>query len=329
MGKEPRVSVVVTTYNQAPFIASTLESVFAQSRQADEVIVVDDGSTDETPERIAPYRDRIVLLRQPNQGVARSRNAGIQRAGGELLAFLDGDDLWEAEKLALQIAAANAHPDSGLIAVDGVQFTDAGIMRQSLFPAQIASLFVGDAESVSLDVSRQLLEENVIWTTSQVMIPARVLKAVGLSDPEFSLVNDWDLYLRIAEQYPVTFLHRRLTRWRYHERSASGPTFLRELRWGEDSIRMLARHVRQVPGERRRAVRAALRSRVFMTAEAAYNRTKPGQRELGLSCLWRLLRWSRVSAAPAMFLLAAYSPAWLTRPLGRLARAALRVVRST
>ena len=328
MGKHPRVSVVVTTYNQAPFIASALESVFAQTRPADEVIVVDDGSTDETPQRMALYRDRIVSLRQPNQGVACSRNVGIQRARGELLAFLDGDDLWEPEKLARQIVAAGAYPDAGLIAVDGVQFTDAGIMRQSLFPAQIARLFADGAVSVSVDVSRHLLRENVIWTTSQVMIPARVLKTVGLSDPEFRLVSDWDLYLRIAEHYPATFLRHRLTRWRYHETSASGPARLRELRWGEDSIRMLAKHVRRADGDRRRAVRAALRSQVFMTAEAAYDHTKPGQRELGLGCLWRLLRWSLVSVAPAMFLLAAYSPAWLTRSLGRMARAVLRVRRS-
>ena len=241
---------------------------------------------------------------------------------------LDGDDLWEPEKLARQIVAAGAYPDAGLIAVDGVQFTDAGIMRQSLFPAQIARLFADGVESMSVDVSRHLLRENVIWTTSQVMIPARVLKTVGLSDPEFPLVNDWDLYLRIAEHYPATFLRHRLTRWRYHETSASGPARLRELRWGEDSIRMLAKHVRRADGDRRRAVRAALRSQVFMTAEAAYDHTKPGQRELGLGCLWRLLRWSLVSVAPAMFLLAAYSPAWLTHSLERMARAALRGLRS-
>jgi len=142
------------------------------------------------------------------------------------------------------------------------------------------------------------------------------------------LVNDWDLYLRIAERYPLTFIRRRLTRWRYHERSASGPARLRELRWGEEGIGMLAKRLKQTPRNRRSAVRAALRSQVFMTAQAAYYRTTPEQPEVGLKCLWRLLPWTRVSPAPVMFLLGAYSPAWLTRLVGHLASALLRSHRS-
>jgi GT2 family glycosyltransferase len=328
MSQDPKVSVVITTYNQAPYIGLALETVFAQTLQPDEVVVVDDGSTDETAERIAPFRDRIVYLRQSNQGVAHARNSGIRRARGDLLAFLDGDDLWEPEKLALQVAAASEHSNSGLIAVDGVQFAAAGIMRESMFPTPIAGLFNGGAESVSLDASQYFLRENVIWTTSQVMIPARVLDTVGLSDPQLALVSDWDLYLRIAERYPVTFVPRRLMRWRYHEASASGPAILRELRWGEEGLRMLAKHVQEVSGDRRRIVRAALRSQVFMLTQAAYYRAEAGQRELGLRYLWRFLPWSRVSAAPVAFLLAAYSPAWLKRWLARVARTALKVRRS-
>ena len=328
MHQQPRVSVVITTYNQASYIGPALESVFAQTRQPDEVIVVDDGSTDETPEKIAPYRDRIVYLRQPNQGVAQARNSGVRAAQGELLALLDGDDLWEPDKLALQVMAARANPGSGLIAVDGVQFAEAGLTRESLFPPPIASLFAGKEESVSVDASRYLLRACVISTTSQVMIPARALETAGLSDPRLALVSDWDLYLRIAERYPMTFVRRQLTRWRYHERSASGPDLLREMRWGEDGVRMLAKHVQLAARERRGLVRAALRSQVFMTAQAAYYVAEAGQREVGLRALRRLLAWNRVSAAPAAFLLAAYSPTWLKRSLGGMARTALKVGRS-
>ena len=328
MRQVPQVSVVITTYNQAPYIGPALESVFAQTLQPDEVVVVDDGSTDETAERIAPFRDRIVYLRQSNQGVAEARNSGIRRARGEFLAFLDGDDLWEPEKLALQVAAACKHSTSGLIVVDGVQFSAAGILRESMFSTPIANLFNGGEETISIDASPYFLRENMIWTTSQVMIPASVFDTVGLSDPQLALVSDWDLYLRIAERYPVTFVPRRLMRWRYHEASASGPAVLRELRWGEDGLRMLAKHLRQASGDRRRIVRAALRSQVFMLTQAAYYRAEAGQRELGLRYLWRFLPWSRVSAAPLAFLLAAYSPAWLNRWLGRVARTVLKVSRS-
>ncbi len=324
LGPPPRLSVVVTTYNQAPYIGPALESVFAQTRQPDEVIVVDDGSTDETPERIAPYRDRLVYVRQSNQGIAGSRNTGIRRAQGELLAFLDGDDLWEPEKLAVHVAAASAHPDSGLVVVNGVEFGETGLTRQSLFPMAIAPLFDGGAETVSVDASRYFLRICLVATTSQVLIPARVLEAVGLSDPALAVVSDWDLYLRIAERYPVTFVDRRLTRWRYHERSASGPESLRELRWGEDGVIMFAKRVREAPGERRKVVCAALRSQLFRTAQEAYYVAEVGQREAGLGALRRLLRWSRFSVAPAAFFLAAHSPAWLRSRLGGLARRVLK-----
>ncbi|TMK77507.1 MAG: glycosyltransferase family 2 protein [Actinobacteria bacterium] len=327
MGQRPSVSVVITTYNQASYIGAALESVFAQTLPPDEVIVVDDGSMDDTPGRIAPYRDRLVYIRQANQGIAASRNAAIRQAQGELLAFLDGDDIWDPEKLACQVAAAVAHPRAGLIAVNGVQFSDTGLTRESLFPPPIASLFRDGEECVSLDSYRTFLRGNVVGTTSQVMIPARTFETVGLSDPSLALVSDWDLYLRIAEEYPVTFVARRLTRWRFHEGSASGPAKMRELRWGEDGVYMLAKHVRRAPIEHREFVRTALESKIFTTAQAAYYCAIADQRGLGLRVLWRLLRWSRVSAAPVTFLIAALSPAWLRRFLGRITRRVLRVRR--
>jgi len=323
MSPQPRVSVVVTTYNQARYIGPTLESVFAQTRQADEVILVDDGSTDETPEAIAPYRDRLVYIRQVNQGVAGSRNTGIRHAQGALLAFLDGDDLWEPEKLAVQVAAAAAHPDSGLIAVNGVQFAETGLTIPSLFPAMIAPLFHGGAETVSVDASGYFLRAGIICTTSQVMIPARALETVGLSDPDLAVVSDWDLYVRIAERYPVTFVERRLTRWRYHDRSVSGPDILRGLRWGEDGVIMFAKHARETTGERRKLVRAALKAQLLRAVQEAYYLAEAGQREVGLRALRRLLRWSRFSVAPAAFLLAAYVPAWLRGLVGGLVRKGL------
>ncbi len=106
MTVNPSVSVVVTTYNQARYIAETIESVLAQTHAPREIIVVDDGSTDETPSITARFGDRITCIRQKNQGIAGSRNAGIRRASGELIAFLDGDDLWEPGKLAAQVDLA-------------------------------------------------------------------------------------------------------------------------------------------------------------------------------------------------------------------------------
>lgn len=118
-----RVSVVITTFNQAPYIRETVEAALQQMYPSREILVVDDGSTDETPAILAPYRDAITYIRQPNQGVAGARNTGVRHARGELVAFLDGDDLWDAEKLEVQVAAADLEPRAGLIAVDGIEFS--------------------------------------------------------------------------------------------------------------------------------------------------------------------------------------------------------------
>src|SRR5690349_5838732 len=98
------ISVVIPSYNAAAFVADGVESVFAQSYAPIEVIVVDDGSTDETAAALAPYLDRIRYVRQDNAGPARARNRGLQEARGQWIAFLDADDRWQPEKLARSCA---------------------------------------------------------------------------------------------------------------------------------------------------------------------------------------------------------------------------------
>jgi len=176
---KPSVSVVITTYNQAPYIAETVLSALNQTYPHLEVIVVDDGSTDETGARLAPFRDRVALVRQENQGVAASRNTGVRAAKGELIAFLDGDDLWEPDKLDVQVAAYQAHPGSGLIAVDACVFSGAEVLTKSTLPWS-TTLSAGDGAVSTGRFHDDLLRDQLICTTSQVMIPARVLKAVGL-----------------------------------------------------------------------------------------------------------------------------------------------------
>ena len=122
----PRVSVVVTTYNQRAYIAAAIESALGQTFSDREVVVVDDGSTDGTDAIVVSFGDRVRLIRQENQGIAGARNTGVLNARGELVAFLDGDDLWEPDKLAFQVETAERYPQAGLVAVDGVLFDDDG-----------------------------------------------------------------------------------------------------------------------------------------------------------------------------------------------------------
>src|ERR1044072_7097933 len=112
MTEQPLVSVIIPVYNGARFLLAALESVFAQTYRPFEVIVVDDGSADDSG-RIAQSFSGVHYIRQANQGVAAARNTGIEAARGEFYAFLDQDDLWTPEKLRLQIQHMLNHPDLG------------------------------------------------------------------------------------------------------------------------------------------------------------------------------------------------------------------------
>ena len=116
------VSVIIPTYNSGPFVTETIDSVLCQTHPHREIIVVDDGSTDDTPARVRHYGSKISYIRQSNAGVGAARNIGIRAASGDYLAFLDSDDLWLPEKLEVQLAVAARYPDSGLIACDGEYF---------------------------------------------------------------------------------------------------------------------------------------------------------------------------------------------------------------
>src|SRR5208337_4579078 len=109
------VSVVIPTYNRGELLIETIESILAQTAKPGEVIVVDDGSTDDTQERLARYADRVRYVRQPNQGVAAARNHGVREARGKWIAFIDSDDVWHPRKLECQLRVLADHPDLGIL----------------------------------------------------------------------------------------------------------------------------------------------------------------------------------------------------------------------
>jgi glycosyltransferase involved in cell wall biosynthesis len=266
---KPLVSIVITTFNQAQYIAETVLSALNQTYPNLELIVVDDGSTDDTGARLEPFRDRVNLVRQHNQGVAASRNTGVCAAKGELIAFLDGDDLWERDKVAVQAAAYQAHPRSGLIAVDACIFSGAEVLRRSTLPWGSTLSRVEGAPSTGR-FYEQLLQCQLISTTSQVMIPARVLHAVGPSDGQFKYSSDYDLYLRIASQYDLTFVPQVLTLWRYLSTSASGPADFRRFRYLAEDVDVLRKHLGITDPTFRHLIRQIMNKKTFVASQAAY-----------------------------------------------------------
>lgn len=210
--ERPLVSVIVPAYNAAQFIERTLASAQQQTYQNTEIIVVDDGSEDETAalvEAVAARDARVQLLRQPNQGVAAARNHALSRAQGTFIAPLDADDLWFPQKLELQVQRMEeTGPSTGLVYTWWV-----GISENDHLAA------VADRWTIEGDVYEALIYRNFVGNASVPLFRRACLEAVGGYDATLRAqgaqgCEDWDLTLRVAERYSTQCVPAYLTAYR-------------------------------------------------------------------------------------------------------------------
>jgi glycosyltransferase involved in cell wall biosynthesis len=196
------VSVIIPTWNRAAEVCAAIDSALAQTVRPFEVIVVDDGSTDDTADVLARYGDAIRVVRQHNQGVAAARNAGIAAARGELLAFLDSDDVWLPRKLELQLQRFGADPELGLVHC-GAQFENA------------APRLAGMEGWVATEILR-LDRDVIVAHGSSIMMPRRVAEEIGGFDVRMRVSEDWDFCYRIAARHRIAFVPEVLVRCARH-----------------------------------------------------------------------------------------------------------------
>jgi glycosyltransferase involved in cell wall biosynthesis len=209
----PLISVIIPTYNSAKYLPETLESVLKQTFKDFEIIVVDDGSSDHTPDVIKPYLDRVKYVQKSNGGPASARNLGLTHAKGEFVAFLDADDIWNSKKLEQQIKIMQSMPEVGIVHT-GVQVIDAD--------GQEVLLNHKDRKDSKTYSFMDLFNKNKI-ATSSVLVRAECFKKVGAFDenPEIISLEDYDLWLRIAAQYKIYFLAEPLLEYRIHNQGIS------------------------------------------------------------------------------------------------------------
>jgi len=209
----PKVSVIIPVYNCEKYIAQTLDSVFSQSLQDFEVIVVNDGSTDRTEEVLSKYRQRITHLQNDHRGPASSRNRGLDVARGSHIAFLDADDLWHPAKLEKQLAFAEKHPEYGIITTDAANFDETGILDVS---TAAFHKFIPSG-----DVLEHLLFDNWIGTSCAMIRRACFEKVGGFDEERFVWGEDWIMWMRVAAEYPVYFIDEVLVQYRMHSQGYS------------------------------------------------------------------------------------------------------------
>lgn len=182
----PLVSIIIPTYNRAELMTQAVQSALNQTYPSVEVILVDDGSTDGTSEKASQFGTRIRYIRQGNAGVSAARNHGFAQSQGELVCFLDDDDVYFEDKIALQVDLLERHPEAP--AANGNYF----------YMNQNGSLLSHNSMLPVEDTFKNLLLSDFIWMSSPLIRRDALIKA-GLFNPEFSLGADIDLWLRLAK----------------------------------------------------------------------------------------------------------------------------------
>lgn len=217
------VSVIVPTFNRADMIECALDSILSQTRKPEEIIVVDDGSNDETKSLLKNKYPQIIYIYQDNSGVSAARNAGIKKSKGNWVAFLDSDDSWHSNKLAKQINKLSEHQEFVWCHTNETWY------RNGVFLKQLKK-----HKKQGGYIYKECLPLCVISPSSS-LIKKSVFSEIGLFDEQLPACEDYDMWLRISAIYPILFLEEALI-------NKLGGHFdqLSKRHWGIDRFRIIA-----------------------------------------------------------------------------------------
>jgi glycosyltransferase involved in cell wall biosynthesis len=215
----PKVSVIMPVYNGADYLAAAIESVLGQSYTELELIVIDDCSTDGSALVVQYFsRDsRVIYIKNDvNSGASASRNNGIRRATGDLIAFLDHDDIWLAEKLELQVNLMIKHAEMALVHSDMALMTQQGGLLPKYRNLDRSDFLNFKAPVIVGFVFGDLFICNYIQILT-VVVRRSVLDQIGLFNESLSAAEDYELWLRIARRHPIGYCRTIVAKYRVHE----------------------------------------------------------------------------------------------------------------
>jgi hypothetical protein len=247
-----QVSVVIPAYNAARYLAQTLQSVSDQWSPPGEVIVVDDGSTDATAEIARSFGARVLSL--TNAGPSAARNAGTRAANGEYIAFLDADDVWAPEKLALQLAALRSHLGPAFSFTDYRMFDEQGLRRRTseLRGTPAFRKIAGDMRRARIVLtprgSRPILYDSYIPPSSALIRKADALAAGGF-DETLRMTEDYEFFLRLFRIVPAIVVMKPLLLYRQHAGQATAKATVMKTGFFEVAKRVAAAPDRYPPGD--------------------------------------------------------------------------------
>ena len=241
-----KTSVIIPTYNRGKYICQAIESVFQQTTKDIEVIVVDDGSTDNTKEVIRPYLKNIKYISAENGGAAHARNIGMEAATGEYIAFLDSDDLYYPYKIKLQTDVLDKFPDIAMVCTEASAFNEAGYWDEYHLKKYHAPAYVGKGLTYEKIFSENILLKdagldsgnwenkkiymgnifdtyikNLVIFTMSAMFRRNILNTIGMQNTKYWLGEEFEFTLRICKNYKVGFIDVPTYKVRYHDNQIS------------------------------------------------------------------------------------------------------------
>ena len=274
--QEVKVSVVIPSYNSARYVVTAVESVLGQTFRDYEILVVDDGSTDDTKEVLSKYGESIRYLYKPNGGVSSARNYGIEKARGKYVALLDADDFWMPEKLAKQIAVLEADENIGLCyasteKVDENMQTVIGYIEADSYEDYCEAL---------------LLNLNIVaGSCSSAIVRRDVAQQTNGFDAEFSTCADWEYWLRLSLLTKFAPVSEYLVKYRVVAGSMSSDPFVSK----RDTEGVLKKFfaLTNLPEKYKKLEKKSLSNNLMVVSgEFLHN----GKIVESLSCMWKSLR---------------------------------------
>ena len=298
----PKVSIIMNCYNSVAHLREALDSVFSQTFTDWEIIFWDNASTDASANVARSYGPRVrYFLAEVNTPLGKARNLAIAQAEGELLAFLDCDDVWLPEKLARQVPLFDADPQVGLVCTDTEIFNSAGTLSR-LFEK---------SRPVRGMAFRELVSRQWI-SMSSAMIRTSALRSLGeWFDESLNVCEEADVFYRLARDWKLDYVDAPLTRWRVHDVNT---TFRKFGQFADETRRILNKHRQLYPGYEREypdLVELLTRRAAFQKAIALWREGEGHRARL-------LVAPYRDSLKVQLFWLASWFPGSLFEPLSRL-----------
>lgn len=210
----PKVSVIIPFYNGKEFIAQAVNSVLRQTYTSYEIIVVDDGSTDDSKKALEQFDGKIRYFYQQNQGISNARNKAVKEAKGEYIALLDQDDIWYPRRLEKQVKVMDENSDISIVYSDCHYINEKNEILSQAFEVQKAR---------SGRIFKDLIIKNFIPIPT-VLLRKRAVDEVGLFDKRYSFAEEYYLFLRIARIYHVSYIDEPLAGYRIHGKNLSKNT---------------------------------------------------------------------------------------------------------